>query len=312
MKFSCDSCGTKYSIADERVRGRILKIRCAKCQHLVVVREPNEVRAPTEDDSSAVKPPVKEWFVAIDGEPVGPLNQQEVKQRLEEGQIDGETLVWGEGFEEWRQLASVADFGSVESPSIDDTWEALFADTAAMGSPQPSVAVKSAPPEQSTGDTDVKRQRRVFVSYRREDDPYAAGRLVDALAARFGREAVFHDVDSIPIGVDFRRHLTTAVRECAACIVVIGRGWLQATDEKGVRRLDKKSDFVRIEIESALEQGCAVIPVMVMGAKMPAEQDLPDTIRELAYRNGTVVRPDPDFTHDVARLIRGLERTFEG
>src|SRR5215468_1035606 len=39
MKFVCDSCSTKYSIADERVRGRVLKIRCKSCNHVITVRE---------------------------------------------------------------------------------------------------------------------------------------------------------------------------------------------------------------------------------------------------------------------------------
>ena len=39
MKFLCDSCGTKYSIADDRVKGRVLKIRCKKCDFVITVRE---------------------------------------------------------------------------------------------------------------------------------------------------------------------------------------------------------------------------------------------------------------------------------
>jgi predicted Zn finger-like uncharacterized protein len=39
MKFVCDKCSTKYSIADDRVRGRVLKIRCKSCNHVITVRE---------------------------------------------------------------------------------------------------------------------------------------------------------------------------------------------------------------------------------------------------------------------------------
>ncbi|MBN2360253.1 MAG: zinc-ribbon domain-containing protein, partial [Deltaproteobacteria bacterium] len=39
MKFFCDKCNTKYSIADDKVRGKILKIRCKKCGNVIVVRE---------------------------------------------------------------------------------------------------------------------------------------------------------------------------------------------------------------------------------------------------------------------------------
>lgn len=39
MRFHCDRCKTRYSIADERVRGKILKIRCKNCSAVITVRE---------------------------------------------------------------------------------------------------------------------------------------------------------------------------------------------------------------------------------------------------------------------------------
>src|SRR5262245_60961529 len=39
MKFVCDRCQTKYSIPDERVRGKVLKVKCKTCANLIVVRE---------------------------------------------------------------------------------------------------------------------------------------------------------------------------------------------------------------------------------------------------------------------------------
>ena len=39
MKFACDRCQTKYSIADERVRGKVLKVKCKTCANLITVRE---------------------------------------------------------------------------------------------------------------------------------------------------------------------------------------------------------------------------------------------------------------------------------
>ena len=39
MKFVCDRCQTKYSIADERVRGKVLKVKCKTCANVITVRE---------------------------------------------------------------------------------------------------------------------------------------------------------------------------------------------------------------------------------------------------------------------------------
>jgi len=39
MKFVCERCHTKYSIADEKVRGKVLKVRCKSCENVITVRE---------------------------------------------------------------------------------------------------------------------------------------------------------------------------------------------------------------------------------------------------------------------------------
>lgn len=145
----------------------------------------------------------------------------------------------------------------------------------------------------------------LFVSYRREDSADATGRLCDRLAESFGRETVFRDVDSIPLGVDFRRHIEEKVGACRVLLAVIGRHWLTAGEPER-RRLDDPGDYVRIEIESALRRGVPVIPVLVGGARMPAAEDLPESLREVVFRNGIPLRPDPDFHGDVDRLLQGL------
>jgi hypothetical protein len=144
----------------------------------------------------------------------------------------------------------------------------------------------------------------VFISYRRGDAGDVVGRIYDRLVDRFGRTHVFKDVDSIPLGVDFRKHLSDSVGKCRVFLAVISRGWLQQSD--GERRIDQPNDFVRIEMEAALSRNIPVIPVLVQGAALPGEQELPPSLRELAYRNATVVRADPDFHADIARLMDGI------
>lgn len=148
---------------------------------------------------------------------------------------------------------------------------------------------------------------RIFISYRREDSADVTGRIYDRLTADFGREAIFKDVDDIPLGVNFKDHLNNVVAQCAVELVVIGQQWLDAQDSRGRRRLDDPTDFVRIEVEAALSRGVPVIPILVRDASMPEADQLPPGMVELAYRNGTHVRPDPDFHRDVDRLVNGLE-----
>jgi TIR domain len=152
--------------------------------------------------------------------------------------------------------------------------------------------------------------RSVFVSYRRQDSQHITGRIYDRLAARFGREAIFKDVDSIPLGFDFRDHLREQVGQCAVLIAVIGKNW-NPPAASGGRRLGDPRDHLRIEIESALDRRIPVIPVLVDGIDMPTEEELPHSLARLAYHNGIAVRPDPDFHHDADRLVRGIEALFK-
>ncbi|MBL8154175.1 MAG: SUMF1/EgtB/PvdO family nonheme iron enzyme [Anaerolineae bacterium] len=150
----------------------------------------------------------------------------------------------------------------------------------------------------------------IFISYRRADSRKDAGRIYDRLVEAFGKPNVFKDVDDIPMGRDFRGVLREAVAQCDVQLVIIGKSWLTITDEKGQRRLDNPGDFVRIEVETALQRDhCLVIPVLVDNASMPGADELPLELRELAFKNATPVRDDPDFHNDVTKIIRSLGGT---
>jgi LysM repeat protein len=148
----------------------------------------------------------------------------------------------------------------------------------------------------------------IFISYRRSDSADIVGRIYDRLIDEFGRNPIFKDVDSIPFGVDFKEYLDKRVGECKVLLAVIGDRWVDANDATGKKRLEDSGDFVRLEIESALERGIPVIPLLVRGAQMPSEEHLPPSLKKLAYRNGIQIRSDPDFHNDMNRLITALEK----
>src|SRR5882724_6162941 len=125
---------------------------------------------------------------------------------------------------------------------------------------------------------------KIFISYRRDDSAVIAGRIYDHLIPPLGPfepEDVFKDVDSIPLGVNFKKYISEKVAECGVCLVIIGPKWVDIADEHGNQRLDNPSDPVRIEVESALQRDIPVIPLLVMGAQMPVENALPETLRGL-------------------------------
>ena len=147
---------------------------------------------------------------------------------------------------------------------------------------------------------------KILISYRRDDSSDVTGRIYDRLVTQFGREAVFTDVDSIPLGVDFRTYLDEQVSKCSVFLAVIGREWIRKRGSKRKSPLDDPKDFVRIEIESALKRRIPVIPLLVRGASIPKEESLPASMKDLAYRHGIPVRSDPDFHNDMDRLIEHL------
>jgi hypothetical protein len=144
----------------------------------------------------------------------------------------------------------------------------------------------------------------IFICYRHEDSSAYAGRLADELGRRFGKERVFRDAGS-QRGVDFRHQIGEAIDSCAVLVAVIGRRWLMVQDESGRRRIDHPADLVALEIAVALERDIHVIPVLVAGARMPREADLPKRLAGLAYRTA-VELSDASWDHHIGGLLEDL------
>jgi len=142
----------------------------------------------------------------------------------------------------------------------------------------------------------------VFVSYRREDSAGHAGRVGEHLCAIFGPDNVFLDVQDIAPGQDFAQAIERTITECNAVVVVIGRRWVQALQERG-----EAEDFVREEVSAALRRGTSVIPVLVGGAMMPSAAELPQSLAALSRRQAVEIR-DARFDDDVKVLIEALQK----
>jgi hypothetical protein len=147
----------------------------------------------------------------------------------------------------------------------------------------------------------------IFISYRRDDSKDVSGRIYDHLVRNFTKKSIFKDLECIPIGVDFREFIVDSVISCEVMLVIIGRKWESITNDAGERRIECKDDYVRIEIETALENKIQIIPVLVSDAKLPFPEDLPDTIENICYKNAISIRHDPDFNNDISRLVKSLK-----
>src|SRR6516225_5395081 len=142
---------------------------------------------------------------------------------------------------------------------------------------------------------------KLVISYRRSDSDAIAGRIRDRLASHFGEDSLFMDIDNIPFGTDFRAHIKNAMLSSDVVIVVIGPKWL-GPGKGGHWRIKDESDPVRIEVETALQKNIPVVPVLVNNATMPRPEDLPESLKDFAFRNAAEVETGRDFHAHMERL----------
>ena len=153
----------------------------------------------------------------------------------------------------------------------------------------------------------IPSRPRIFVNYRRGDASHAAARLYDQLIKHF---EVFLDVDRIRVGTDFVAVMTHAVTTSNVLLAIIGSEWANIADSKGRRRLDDPNDYVRLEIQTALDHHVPVIPVLIDDAAFPDSQDIPDRLRPMMRFNGRRLRHE-SFRSDSDQLISDIRYLSE-
>src|SRR5215472_12920241 len=130
------------------------------------------------------------------------------------------------------------------------------------------------------------RMTNIFIAYRREDSADISGRIYDRLVALYGQRHIFKDVNSLQAGQRFPAKLENAITERTVMLVIIGQRWLPTLRE----RLNDPNDFGRIEIEIALRQHATIVPLLVQGATMPSQEQLPPSVSDLANFHAMNIR----------------------
>ena len=146
MKFKCEKCGTRYTIADEKVQNRVLKIRCKVCENVITVRDPDgagleaqpsAIRRPTSsrapaiaatslgddfpNDRTSVGDPLApvsdvEWYCAPDSGQAGPMPLERLRDMIRTGDLKGEDFVWNETMSDWVPASTVNVLGDLFRP----------------------------------------------------------------------------------------------------------------------------------------------------------------------------------------------------
>ena len=103
MKFTCDKCNKKYGIDNKKLEnyGPTFKIRCQRCNHIIVVTNPYSKKKPVLSN--------REWYLFINNEQIGPLTIEEIKDYIDSGDLTFSTLVWKVGMPDWQQAQNIDD-----------------------------------------------------------------------------------------------------------------------------------------------------------------------------------------------------------
>jgi predicted Zn finger-like uncharacterized protein len=140
MKIVCDSCGAKYSIADEKVAGKVFKIRCKKCGATIVVRGDQDEDAATRvADLGGVGAGARAggdeavWHAVVGGDQQGPFTPGQLAEMMTAGTIDWEAYVWREGFDNWLPARDVPEL--VEAISGGGAQQAAVSEAPSAPSP---------------------------------------------------------------------------------------------------------------------------------------------------------------------------------
>ncbi|MEZ4287339.1 MAG: GYF domain-containing protein [Polyangiales bacterium] len=136
MKIVCENCSAKYSIADEKVAGKVFKIRCKRCDSVIVVRgDSGAAQMHSNDDDSATRVHDYEnevlWHVVIEGEQKGPMTAIQLVALFARNELDLDSYVWREGFQDWSPLRDVPDLLNLVQGDPDDNVERDIASSGA-------------------------------------------------------------------------------------------------------------------------------------------------------------------------------------
>jgi len=189
---------------------------------------------------------------------------------------------------------------SGEGPHPLDDVEALVNQAGAEKPDQP-------PPVRLLDIPRVPGAPSVFLSYRMGDDAaaFAAAIVDEAVAARYGPQAVFRAQRSLPQGASLPESLFAAARQAQVVLVLIGEDWERETDLQGRRRIDNPTDYVVAELNAAARSHVPIVPVLVGNRGPLRADDLPESLRPLALSQYLHLPQDLD-REQIAALIDRL------
>ena len=149
---------------------------------------------------------------------------------------------------------------------------------------------------------------QIYLSYRHDDAGDAGGRAWDWLRIGFGREHVMKNTSTKGAG-KWREKIDLALKKSIAFVAVIDSNW---ACQDNLDRLNDPNDFVRYEIEKALEianeNELTIVPLYVEGATangIPVDM-LPASLKPLINDWNTFRLTEDNWHEDVMQLLDSI------
>jgi predicted Zn finger-like uncharacterized protein len=112
VRLVCKSCGSRFTISDDLIRGKVVRFRCRQCSTIITAQLPT-VEAPEHlrerEPPQPPPPPSREWFLGVEGRAVGPLTLIELRQRVRRRELGPDDLIWREGLGMWQPVVAVEE-----------------------------------------------------------------------------------------------------------------------------------------------------------------------------------------------------------
>jgi predicted Zn finger-like uncharacterized protein len=187
LNFSCDNCQRRYSIADEKVRGKTVKVRCKNCQNVISVQGPpmeveestrvvsladverirEQERAmaaaasapaaeapagasPWEDEptrAAPARPAAAPWFVMVKSKQEGPLDEAGLQALMESGAVNARSFFWQQGMADWKRGSDIPELSGLFAAPPPPPALPPEPSTVAMRGPRNAPAASQAQPE---------------------------------------------------------------------------------------------------------------------------------------------------------------------
>lgn len=162
MKITCQTCQSKYTVSDEKVQGKTVKIKCRKCGATILVNSSGATTSaaggadPVSMSTSAGELGVS-FLVNVAESDQRTMALMEIVEAYNSSVITAETYVWSDGMGDWQPLGKVesivAALNSSSAPAHADSIE-----SAAYAAPAAAPQSAASPVQRAAARRDSGRR----------------------------------------------------------------------------------------------------------------------------------------------------------